>query len=95
MSANIETADELKSRRYVTTGYRNVFHRAFLYGLGLTQDDMNRPFAGLALAHNEAVTGQALVRALGDNAKRGLAATGITEREFIVPETAGQGKSVV
>lgn len=90
-----DAAPELKSRRYVTGGYRNVFHRSFLYGLGLSQDDMRKPFAGLAIAHNEAVGGQGLVRGLADLAKRGLTSAGITEREFVVPETSGTGRDAV
>lgn len=86
MSAAAEPRD-LRSRRYVTSGYANVFHRAFLYGLGLSQEDMKQPFAGLALAHSEAVPGHALVRAVGDGAKRALSSARITEREFVVPES--------
>ncbi|WP_342661443.1 Dihydroxy-acid dehydratase (plasmid) [Rhodococcus ruber] len=76
-----------RSRRYVTSGYRNVFHRAFLYGMGLRPADMKNPFVGVAVAHNEAVPGQASVRALGDLAKQGLQGAGFTERGFVVPES--------
>lgn len=79
---------DLHSSRWVTSGYRNVFHRAFLYGMGLTERDMNQPFAGLAVAHNEATPGQSLVKALCDLAKRSLATVGFTERQFAVPETS-------
>lgn len=82
-----ENRTELRSSRWVTSGYRNVFHRAFLYGMGLTDHDMKQPFAGLALAHNEATPGQAMVRSLGDLAKRSASAAGFTERQFVVPET--------
>jgi len=86
---------ELRSHRYVTSGYRNVFHRAFLYGLGLSRDDMDKPFCGLAVAHHEAAPGQASVRAVADLTRLGLAAVGITEREFVVPESLGSAQDAV
>lgn len=86
---------ELRSRRYVTSGYRNVFHRAFLYGMGLRPADMKNPFAGVAVAHNEAIPGQASVRALGDVAKLALQAVGFTERSFTVPESLQNPKNAI
>lgn len=86
---------ELRSRRYVTSDYRNVFHRAFLYGMGLRPADMNNPFVGIAVAHNEAIPGQASVRALGDVARLGLQAAGFTERSFTVPESRQNSKNAV
>ncbi|WP_342661401.1 Dihydroxy-acid dehydratase (plasmid) [Rhodococcus ruber] len=84
---NASNSTELRSSRWVTSGYRNVFHRAFLYGMGLSEHDLHQPFAGLAVAHNEAVPGQAVVKALGDVVKRNLTSAGFTERQFTVPST--------
>lgn len=86
---------ELRSSRWVTSGYRNVFHRAFLYGMGLSDHDLRQPFAGLAVAHNEAVPGQAVVRALGDMVKRNLSTVGFTERQFTIPSTTDTSETSV
>lgn len=87
------TLADLRSYRYVTSGYTNVFHRAFLYGMGLTPEDMRHPFVGVGVAHNEAVAGQASVKALGDAARYGLQTVGFTERSFVVPESFHSARS--
>ena len=78
---------KLRSEKYVTSGYQNVLARTYLYGLGLTGQDMRLPFAGLAVAHNEALSGEAAVRTLGNRAKRRLPVAGLMPREFVVPES--------
>lgn len=75
----------LRSARYITTGYTNAFHRTFLYGVGLDEEDLAQPFAGLGVAWNEGGLEAAGVRQLADLAKAALWRQGITPREFLVP----------
>lgn len=40
--------------RHVTEGPQRVPHRSFYYAMGLTRDQINQPFVGVASCWNEA-----------------------------------------
>ncbi|MFV0532460.1 MAG: dihydroxy-acid dehydratase [Cumulibacter sp.] len=73
------------SDRYVTSGYQNALHRAYLYGLGLTDRDMKQPFVGVAQCVNEARPEARALQAAFDITRDACAAAGLTSRHFGVP----------
>lgn len=73
------------SSRYVTSGYQNALHRAYLYGLGLSDRDLQQPFVGIAQCVNEARPEARSLATAYDIARDALAAAGMTSRHFGVP----------
>jgi dihydroxy-acid dehydratase len=68
--------------RHVTVGPERAPHRAFLYSMGLTEDQINQPLVGVATTWNEAAPCNIALSRQAQAAKKGVAAAGGTPREF-------------
>ena len=79
------THEQTHSGRYVTSGYKNALHRAYLYGLGLSDRDLEQPFIGIAQCINEARPEARALTTAFDIARDAAAAAGLTSRHFGVP----------
>jgi dihydroxy-acid dehydratase len=66
----------------VKVGVEHAPHRALLKSLGLTDDDLTKPFIGVANSFNTIVPGHVHLRTLGDAVKEGILAAGGTPFEF-------------
>lgn len=69
--------------REVTEGVARAPHRAFLRSMGLGDDDINRPFVGVASSWNEATPCNLHLDRLAKKAKEGIDRAGGTPREFV------------
>ncbi len=72
---------KLKSRA-VYEGYQRAFARSYLRAMGLTDDDIAKPFVGVASVCNEATPCNVHLGRLAGWAKQGVTAAGGTPREF-------------
>jgi dihydroxy-acid dehydratase len=72
---------KLKSRA-VYEGYHRAFARAYLRAMGLTDEDIAKPFVGVVSAWNETSPCNIRLRDLAGYAKQGVSAAGGTPREF-------------
>ena len=72
---------ELRSKQ-ITRGLARAPQRALLKALGLTDDDLERPFVGIANAWNEIVPGHLNLRDLAEFVKKGVYAAGGIAFEF-------------
>jgi len=68
--------------RHVTVGPERAPHRAFLYSMGLTAEQIAQPLVGVATTWNEAAPCNIALSRQAQAAKKGVAATGGTPREF-------------
>jgi dihydroxy-acid dehydratase len=68
--------------RHVTVGPERAPHRAFLYSMGLTEEQINQPIIGVATTWNEAAPCNIALARQAQAAKKGVAAAGGTPREF-------------
>src|SRR6266568_2098400 len=68
--------------RHVTVGPERAPHRAFLYSMGLTTEQINQPIIGVATTWNEAAPCNIALARQAQAAKKGVAAAGGTPREF-------------
>ncbi len=68
--------------RHVTIGPERAPHRAFLYSMGLTEEQINQPLVGVATTWNEAAPCNIALSRQAQAAKKGVAAAGGTPREF-------------
>ena len=68
--------------RHVTVGPERAPHRAFLYSMGLTTEQINQPIIGVATTWNEAAPCNIALSRQAQAAKKGVAAAGGTPREF-------------
>jgi dihydroxy-acid dehydratase len=68
--------------RHVTVGPERAPHRAFLYSMGLTEEQINQPIVGVATTWNEAAPCNIALSRQAQAAKKGVAAAGGTPREF-------------
>src|SRR5271168_5052416 len=68
--------------RHVTVGPERAPHRAFLYSMGLTEEQIHRPFVGVASCWNEAAPCNISLSRQAQAAKQGVKAAGGTPREF-------------
>src|SRR6478752_10288635 len=68
--------------RHVTVGPERAPHRAFLYSMGLTDQQIAQPLVGVATTWNEAAPCNIALSRQAQVAKRGVAANGGTPREF-------------
>ncbi len=66
----------------VKKGVERVAHRALLKATGLTDDDMDKPFIGVANAYNNIVPGHILLDRISDAVREGIAAAGGVAFEF-------------
>jgi dihydroxy-acid dehydratase len=72
---------KLKSRA-VYEGYHRAFARAYLRAMGLTDEDIAKPFVGVVSAWNETSPCNVHLNRLAGLAKEGVKASGGTPREF-------------
>jgi dihydroxy-acid dehydratase len=68
--------------RHVTVGPERAPHRAFLYSMGLTEEQINQPLVGVATTWNEAAPCNIALARQAQAAKKGVAAASGTPREF-------------
>src|SRR5438105_7234178 len=68
--------------RHVTVGPERAPHRAFLYSMGLTTEQINQPIIGVATTWNEAAPCNTALSRQAQAAKKAVAAAGGTPREF-------------
>src|SRR5438552_1370797 len=68
--------------RHVTVGPERAPHRAFLYSMGLTEEQINQPIVGVATTWNEAAPCNIALMRQAQAVKKGVAAAGGTPREF-------------
>ena len=66
----------------IKKGARRASHRALLYALGLTPEEMGRPFIGVVNSFNEVVPGHVHLRSLSDAVKEGIRMAGGVPFEF-------------
>ena len=69
--------------RTVTEGAERAPHRAFLRAMGLGDEDLKRPFVGVASSWNEATPCNLTLNRQAQAAKQGVARGGGTPREFV------------
>ncbi|WP_460989209.1 dihydroxy-acid dehydratase [Sphingobium sp. TomTYG45] len=68
--------------RHVTEGYERASHRALLYSMGLTKQEIDQPFVGVVSCWNEASPCNIALMRQAQAAKRGIVRGGGTPREF-------------
>ena len=68
--------------RHVTVGPERAPHRAFLYSMGLTDEQIAQPLVGVATTWNELAPCNISLSRQAQAAKKGVAASGGTPREF-------------
>lgn len=66
----------------VKIGYRRAPNRALLRSLGVTDQEMDQPFIGVADAYNSIVPGHTHLRSLSEKVREGVAAAGGVAFEF-------------
>ena len=78
------SAASLKTRSYqVTDGVERAPARAFMRAMGLGDEDIRKPFIGVASTWNEATPCNLRLDVLADFAKIGVSEAGGTPREFV------------
>lgn len=68
--------------RHVTLGPSRAPHRSYYYAMGMTEDEINRPFVGVASCWNEAAPCNISLMRQAQVAKAGVREGGGTPREF-------------
>jgi dihydroxy-acid dehydratase len=68
--------------RHVTVGPDRAPHRSYYYAMGLTEDEINQPFVGVATCWNEAAPCNIALSRQARSVKRGVQELGGTPREF-------------
>ncbi len=68
--------------RHVTEGPGRAPHRSYYYAMGLTEDEINQPFVGVATCWNEAAPCNIALSRQAQSVKRGVTEAGGTPREF-------------
>ena len=68
--------------RHVTEGPGRAPHRSYYYAMGLTEEEINQPFVGVATCWNEAAPCNIALSRQAQSVKRGVAEAGATPREF-------------
>ena len=68
--------------RHVTEGPGRAPHRSYYYAMGLTEDEINQPFVGVATCWNEAAPCNIALNRQAQSVKRGVVEAGATPREF-------------
>src|SRR3954470_2272234 len=81
MDAKTDIKKRLPSR-HVTEGPERAPHRSYLYAMGLTSEQIHQPLVGVATAWNEAAPCNISLQRQAQAAKKGVAASGGTPREF-------------
>ena len=81
MDANTFDKSKLPSR-HVTVGATRAPHRSYYYAMGLSEDQINRPFVGVVSCWNEAAPCNIALMRQAQSAKSGVDEAGGTPREF-------------
>jgi dihydroxy-acid dehydratase len=81
MDAKVFDKSRLPSR-HVTVGPERAPHRSYYYAMGLKQEDIDKPFVGVATTWNEAAPCNIALARQAQAAKKGVAKAGGTPREF-------------
>ena len=68
--------------RHVTEGPGRAPHRSYYYAMGLTEDEINQPFVGVATCWNEAAPCNISLSRQAQSVKKGVKELGGTPREF-------------
>ena len=68
--------------RHVTEGPGRAPHRSYYYAMGLTEDEINQPFVGVATCWNEAAPCNIALNRQAQSVKMGVKEAGGTPREF-------------
>src|SRR5947209_1202507 len=68
--------------RHVNEGPDRAPHRSYYYAMGLTEDEINQPFVGVATCWNEAAPCNIALSRQAQSVKRGVNEAGGTPREF-------------
>jgi len=68
--------------RHVTEGPSRAPHRSYYYAMGLTEEQIHRPFVGVVSCWNEAAPCNIALMRQSQSAKKGVDAAGGTSREF-------------
>jgi dihydroxy-acid dehydratase len=68
--------------RHVTVGPSRAPHRSYYYAMGLTEEQINRPFIGVVSAWNEAAPCNIALMRQAQSVKSGVDEAGGTPREF-------------
>ena len=68
--------------RHVTEGSERAPHRSYYYAMGLTEEEIHRPFVGVASCWNEAAPCNIALMRQAQAAKKGVKEGGGTPREF-------------
>ena len=68
--------------RHVTEGPGRAPHRSYYYAMGLTEDEIDQPFVGVATCWNEAAPCNIALSRQAQSVKRGVKEAGATPREF-------------
>src|SRR5918999_5118710 len=81
MDARLTDKAKLPSR-HVTEGPNRAPHRSYYYAMGLTKEQIDRPFVGVATCWNEAAPCNIALSRQAQSVKQGVKAAGGTPREF-------------
>jgi dihydroxy-acid dehydratase len=68
--------------RHVTEGPSRAPHRSYYYAMGLTEEEIHRPFVGVVSCWNEAAPCNIALMRQAQSAKKGVNESGGTPREF-------------
>src|SRR6202142_1663521 len=68
--------------RHVTVGPDRAPHRSYYYAMGLTQDEIDQPFVGVATCWNEAAPCNIALSRQAQSVKKGVSEASGTPREF-------------
>ena len=68
--------------RHVTVGPDRAPHRSYYYAMGLTEDEIDQPFVGVATCWNEAAPCNIALNRQAQSVKTGVKEAGGTPREF-------------
>jgi len=68
--------------RHTSVGPASAPHRAFYYAMGMTEEEINQPFIGVATTWNEAAPCNIALMRQAQVVKKGVKAKGGTPREF-------------
>ncbi len=80
---NAKTFDKSKMpSRHVTVGPARAPHRSYYYAMGLTEEQINRPFVGVVSCWNEAAPCNIALMRQAQSVKKGVDEAGGTPREF-------------
>ena len=68
--------------RHVSVGPERAPHRSYYYAMGMTEEEIGRPFVGIASAGNDSAPCNTMLNAQADIARAGVIEAGGTPRRF-------------